>query len=103
MALTNKSIATFFFVATADGSNHRCDFCQAVIKQEPGKGYYNLLSHIIGMHSDYEIVMNNNAREVAARSTIPGNFLFISDKAEAYRRFLRKNGKSLPQVVKWKI
>ena len=88
MALTNKSLATFFFVAIADGSNRRCNYCQAVIKQEPGKGYCNLLSHVRGKHSDYEIVMSNHAKEVAAGCTMPGNFLYISDKAKAYYRWL---------------
>ena len=52
-----------------------------VIKQEPSKGYSNLLSHVGGKHSDYKIVMSNHAKEVAAGSTMPGNFLYISDKA----------------------
>ena len=88
MTITNNSIATFFFVVFADGSNYCCNYCQVDINQEPGKGYCNLLSHVRAKHSDYKIVISNYAKDVAAGSTMPGNFLYISDNAIVFYRWL---------------
>ena len=66
MTITNKSTANFIFVAIGDGSNHRCNFWQVIMRKESIKSYAKLLEHVRGKHTDYnDTVMSNYAKEVS--------------------------------------